>query len=412
LESSHLLNKKCIIKKENKRVRMEIDSKSSYIQAIKLVQQKQFARANMIFQSLIKNNVTDEQIIYYYGYSLIELNEYEQALKLYRQYLSINSKEYQLLRAFCYAKMGFIDKAVNDWIKLAKDGDPTANYLLLDLKKSKDNKAFVTFLKYKNACPPLPSVSTKPPVFLTAFKRLKPLSNKRSEKKLIKNHSSGKNTTLVFVVLSIIVILLGCLFIVVFQKNDNLENPAKSNIETTKEVVGNGADKTNTSKHNIESIYLYENKKAIEKDLEKGKKYLSVQDYNNALFIFNKIIYSNADEKYKRKCENLSLLLSEPLFNKLSFNPIFNEVIQNPLLYSNLFVQWKGLVFELKDELTFSIMVYSKNPIYIDGIAICKLPNSFPLFVKQQIEIFGKIISVIDGNTPEILIKNIRVLYE
>ncbi|HPO60414.1 MAG TPA: CDC27 family protein, partial [Exilispira sp.] len=71
---------------------MEIDSKSLYIQAIKLVQQKQFARANMIFQSLIKNNVTDEQIIYYYGYSLIELNEYEKALKLYRQYLSINSK--------------------------------------------------------------------------------------------------------------------------------------------------------------------------------------------------------------------------------------------------------------------------------------------------------------------------------
>jgi hypothetical protein len=81
-------------------------------------------------------------------------------------------------------------------------------------------------------------------------------------------------------------------------------------------------------------------------------------------------------------------------------------------LYSNIFVQWKAIVYELIDDLNFSVMIYSKNPIYIDGIANCILPKPYPLFVKQQVEIFGKILSVVDSKIPKIEIKNIRVIYE
>ncbi len=173
-------------------------------------------------------------------------------------------------------------------------------------------------------------------------------------------------------------------------------------------------NQNNETDLSIQTIYFYENSKKIEKDLNLSKKYITKSDYNNARLLLNKIIYSNAEDKYKQKARNLEHLLTEPLFNNLTFNPKFNEVIQNPLLYLNLFIQWKGIVYTLIDENNFSLMVYSKNPIYIDGICFCRLPKPFPLFVKQQVEIFGRIIKIIDSKEPkiEVEIRNIKPIYE
>lgn len=368
---------------------------SSFNLAVKYIHQKQYQKAENILQNLIKTLPFDESVVIYYGYCLIEQQKYEEALAIYRQFLSINSDQYKLLRAYCYAKMGFIEKALNDWLKLSKEGNKTAISILNDLKKAKDNKAFLTFLKYNKACNPLPSVYVKKKKFKIN------LLNKENDfsTKIIQRIIKIK---LVILVILAILIILGVIFFLGIY-NKKINNITKNPIEITSQQ---------NSVLPVTVIYTYKDNKQIDKDLNLAKKYLSQSDYNNARLLLNKIIYSNADIKYKEKSKNIINLLTEPFFNKLTFNPSFNEVIQNPLLYSDLFIQWKAIVYDLIDDYNFSIMIYSKNPIYIDGIGHCVLPKPFPLFVKQQIEIFGKIISVIDNKIPKIEIKNIRVIYE
>jgi hypothetical protein len=380
---------------------------SSFNLAIKYIHQKQYQKAESILQNLIRTLPFDETIVLYYGYALIEQQKYEDALTVYRQYLSINSDQYRLLRAYCYAKMGFLEKSLNDWIKLSKEGNKIAASLLNDLKKSKDNKAFLTFLKYNKACGQLP-----------------PANIEKKIKKQIKNESfqysafdNKKNTfNFNFFKKNKIAIFLSIFVIVVFAvllllNNENLK--IKQDLNKNQKITINQDSQSNEKLIlPIAIIYQYKENKQVEKDIALAKRYITQSDYNNARLLLNKIIYSNADEKYKEKSKNLEHLLTEPFFNKLIYNPSFNEVIQNPLLYSNIFVQWKAIVYELIDDLNFSVMIYSKNPIYIDGIANCILPKPYPLFVKQQVEIFGKILSVVDSKIPKIEIKNIRVIYE
>ncbi len=378
--------------------------KSSLNLAIKYLSQKQFQKAENILSNLLKTFPFDENIVIYYGYSLIEQRKYEDALVVYRKYLSINSEKYRLLRAYCYAKMGFIEKALTDWLKLSKEGNKIATSILSELKKAKDNKTFIAFLKYNKACGPL-----KLSNFNLTFKSSNKITKVDSVKEIFsdfQNNIKNNNRKKIFVIISLLIVitLIFSLFIIF-------------NLEKSDKVSELKIDqKNNTNKSNIEvtTLYLYDNKKQIEKDINLAKKYISQFDYNNSRLLLNKIIYSNAEEKYKQKAENLEYLLSEPLINKLTFNPQYNEVIQNPLLYLNLFVQWKAIVYELLDDLNFSVMVYSKNPIYIDGISLCVLPKPFPLFVKQQVEIFGKILKVLDSDEPKIKIeiKNIKVIYE
>lgn len=384
---------------------------SSFNLAVKYIHQKQYEKAELILQNLLKNFPFDERIVLYYGYSLIEQHKYEEALAIYRQYLQINSEQYRLLRAFCYAKMGFLDKALNDWLKLSNEGNKIAISLLTDLKKAKDNKAFLTFLKYNKACGSLPSISGKLKKDINKSKRFSIKANSFSDR----NNSFSVNLSEYFkrnqkkiILLFISTILILSVFFIILNitKNNADIKPKKNSIESN---LQKSNQKTNIP---VSIIFFYQDKKQIEKDLNLAKKYISQTDYNNSRLILNKIIYSNADEKYKEKARNLVHLLTEPFFNKLTLNPTYNEIIQNPLLYKDIFIQWKGLVYELIDDYNFSLMVYSKNPIYIDGISQCVLPKPYPLFVKQQIEIFGKIIDLIDNKIPKIEIKNIRVIYE
>lgn len=380
---------------------------SSLNLAIKYLHQKQYQKAEAIFQNLIRTLPFDEVIVLYYGYTLIEQQKFEEALQVYRQYLSINSDQYRLLRAFCYAKMGFLEKSLNDWIKLSKEGNKIASNILIDLKRSKDNKAFLTFLKYNKACGPLPSYNIKKKKRNKFKSDLSKIVEFENIKNIFNFNSFNKNKVVILLSISIIVIF--GIFLVLslgnFRSKDNKNEGAS-------QFVNNNINLEKQSILPITIIYQYKDNKQVEKDLVLAKKYITQSDYNNARLLLNKIIFSNADKKYKEKSKNLENLLTEPFFNKLIYNPTFNEVIQNPILYSNLFIQWKAIVYEIIDDLNFSVMIYSKNPIYIDGIAKCILPKSYPLFVKQQVEIFGKILSVAENKIPTIDIKNIRVIYE
>lgn len=372
---------------------------SSLNLAIKYLQQKQYQKAENILQNLLKTIPFEEKIVLYLGFSLIEQQKYEEALNIYRKYLSINSDQYKLLRAFCYAKMGFLEKALNDWIKLSKEGNKIAISILSELKKTKDNKTFITFLRYNRACGSLLFNNKK-----IKKRRFNSISENFSVNSLI-NFFKKRKLKLIIVV-SIFVILIFSVYIYDIMKFSNSQNKNSSSLSI--DVINNQTHSSVT----ITTAYIYKDNKQIEKDLNLAKKYISQTDYNNSRLILNKIIYSNAEEKYKEKSRNLEHLLVEPFFNKLTYNPTFNEVIQNPLVYLNIFIQWKAIVYELLDNKIFSIMVYSKNPIYIDGISYCVLPREFPLFVKQQVEIFGKIIDIIDNKIPKIEIKNIRIIYE
>ncbi|MEJ5273668.1 MAG: tetratricopeptide repeat protein, partial [Spirochaetota bacterium] len=64
---------------------------SSLNLAIKYLHQKQYQKAEAIFQNLARTLPFDEVIVLYYGYTLIEQQKFEEALQVYRQYLSINS---------------------------------------------------------------------------------------------------------------------------------------------------------------------------------------------------------------------------------------------------------------------------------------------------------------------------------
>jgi len=108
----------------------------------------------------------------------------------------------------------------------------------------------------------------------------------------------------------------------------------------------------------------------------------------------NYILGSNASGDLKKKVQNLASYLSEPTFTTLQDPFEYSEVMEDPFLYNDCYVIWKGRASNItatEEELRFDFLVgYHENKI-LEGVVPVELDFAARVIQNTPIEILGRI---------------------
>ena len=113
----------------------------------------------------------------------------------------------------------------------------------------------------------------------------------------------------------------------------------------------------------------------------------------------NLILESNASEPVKNRARILQSYLQEPGFDNLSDRFTYNEVIQDPFLYRDTHVIWRGMASNLvsgHDYTTFDFLVGYDTRRVVEGIVQVSYNFAIPINLERPVEILGRIIPISD----------------
>lgn len=96
-------------------------------------------------------------------------------------------------------------------------------------------------------------------------------------------------------------------------------------------------------------LYRYETRNDLIEDFEKAREKMTSRFYNQARFLLQRILYSNADFKTKEKCKIFIGFIPEPDYRDFSDPVLPSEVMKSPEFYSGALVLWEGTVEQVRD---------------------------------------------------------------
>ncbi|MDR2842014.1 MAG: tetratricopeptide repeat protein [Spirochaetaceae bacterium] len=109
----------------------------------------------------------------------------------------------------------------------------------------------------------------------------------------------------------------------------------------------------------------------------------------------NKIFNSNANEGIKNKAKILFSYLAVPGFNNFKDNYSYGEVTENPILYKDCYVIWRGMaanVNELNDKTLFEFLVGYDTQKKLDGTVSVTLPFAERINMEKPVELLAKVL--------------------
>ncbi|AWG42529.1 hypothetical protein CR532_00685 [Candidatus Borreliella tachyglossi] len=131
----------------------------------------------------------------------------------------------------------------------------------------------------------------------------------------------------------------------------------------------------------------------IKNSFQQIKTHLKAGKDNFATIEINKILNSNASESIKLKAKNLASFISKPDF--ITFNDYLDlkEIQKTPLIYSNVYVKWEGIVnnIEKKNNIIYFDFYVGYNKSALEGIITTKTTFDIDIDFKDSVEILGQI---------------------
>jgi hypothetical protein len=109
----------------------------------------------------------------------------------------------------------------------------------------------------------------------------------------------------------------------------------------------------------------------------------------------NRILESNSSEAVKNKARILLSYTEEPGFDTLQDRFSYSEVYQEPWLYRDCYVIWRGMatnVNMLEQGTTFQLLVGYDTRTALEGIVPVEFDISVPVDLDRPLEILGKVI--------------------
>lgn len=123
-------------------------------------------------------------------------------------------------------------------------------------------------------------------------------------------------------------------------------------------------------------------------------RYFNRYEDNLAQREINRILLSNASKELKNKVSTLATYTREPGFDTLSHNFSYREVRNQPLLYRDCFVIWKGRVSNLQvgeTSINFDLLVGYETEKVLEGIVPVQLDFAAHIDPAFPIEVLGRI---------------------
>lgn len=135
--------------------------------------------------------------------------------------------------------------------------------------------------------------------------------------------------------------------------------------------------------------------KEIPKLLDEAKEQFNKYRDNDVQIIVNRLKYSNAAQSIKDKAILLESYLKAPDFTNFEGEISFEDIRNDPMLYENCYVRWKGKISNLQihsKEIRFDFLVgYHDNKV-LEGIIPVVFDFAVSLEQGDPVEIIGKIV--------------------
>lgn len=128
---------------------------------------------------------------------------------------------------------------------------------------------------------------------------------------------------------------------------------------------------------------------------EKAKDYLYQYRDNLALHEINKLLNSNASLAVKERAKALKSFVQTPDFTTIKDSFAFNTVRQDPLLYKDCFVLWKGKVVNLmvdEQKIRFNFLIGYHEEKELQGIVTVELDFAAKVENGYSYEILGQVV--------------------
>jgi tetratricopeptide (TPR) repeat protein len=109
----------------------------------------------------------------------------------------------------------------------------------------------------------------------------------------------------------------------------------------------------------------------------------------------NRLLESNASESIKNKARILISYTELPGFDNLQDRYSYSEVYQEPWLYRDCYVVWRGMaanVNMLEQQTTFELLVGYDTRSALEGIVPVEFDIAIPVDLERPLEILGKVI--------------------
>ncbi|TVR93286.1 MAG: hypothetical protein EA428_02330 [Spirochaetaceae bacterium] len=122
--------------------------------------------------------------------------------------------------------------------------------------------------------------------------------------------------------------------------------------------------------------------------------YFNERRDNLAIIEINRLLNSNASQAYKERARMLMSYMSRPSFTDFRDNIEYRQVEQEPWLYNNTHVRWKGRVTNLNigtESITFDFLVGYHDERVLEGIVPVTLPFAAALEGAMPIELIAKL---------------------
>lgn len=144
---------------------------------------------------------------------------------------------------------------------------------------------------------------------------------------------------------------------------------------------------------NLTGIYHFSDNE-IRKIFESVRKYFESYHDNLAMREINRLLLSNADDSTKKKVKLLSSYMIIPGFTTLKTNYSYQEFLEEPELYQNCYIHWKGRLSNLiitDNLIMFDFLVGYDDKKILEGIMPVTLDFGARIDSDFPIEILGKI---------------------
>ncbi|WP_038364222.1 tetratricopeptide repeat protein [Borrelia persica] len=353
-----------------------------YADAIKLIEKEIFFYKNYY--------------IYHYilGMSYLRMGNLGNAQTYLKKAYTLNPTEPDIKQsiAILLAAQGKEDKAIQIWLKMIEENQET--------KRSELSLEIIR----------------KHPIQGTLFLNKNKIYDKLfPEIKINKGENLSKLIKILLATAGISFLLIAIFLFTDFKSNIKLiSNDSQTKI---KKAITNIAtyiddikinDKEKIKNHEGQFVFIL-TETEIKNSFQKIKTHLKKGKDNFARIEINKILNSNASESIKLKAKNLASFISRPDFITFNDYLVLKEIKKNPLIYSNVYVKWEGLVnnIEKQNNITYFDFYVGYNKNILEGIITTKTTFDIKINSKDCVEILGQI--EYDYNTNTLTLHTITI---
>ncbi|UER67339.1 tetratricopeptide repeat protein [Borrelia sp. BU AG58] len=353
----------------------------------------------------MKPNKIIGKSIYYYN-----SQKYSEVVKLLESeiFLYKNYYFYHYILGMAYLRLGNLSNA-QTYLKKAYTLNPTEpdvkqSIAILLVAQGKEDKAIRIWLKMieenqdkKRSELSLETIR-KNPIQGTLFLNKRNTYDKLFPEIKAKKRENLFKSEILLTAAGVVSLLLAIFLLINYKETITLQFGSKSK---NKKVVNNIAayidDIKINNKEKIENdegqfVFIL-TETEIKNSFQKIKNHLKENKDNFARIEINKILNSNASESIKLKAKNLASFISRPDFIRFDDYLDLKKIKQTPLIYSNVYVKWEGIVnnIERKDGIIYFDFYVGYNKNALEGIITAKTTFEIDIDFKDSVEILGQI---------------------